>query len=469
MGKKVLLINPGSSIRLYSNSKILIPTSPSLTLGTLAAPLIENNHEVEALDLVLYDDYKGEVLSKIKKFQPDIIGLTFMTPAYSEAKEIIETIKNYDQSLTCIGGGPHATFDPKETLSKMGFDITVYGEGDYVLPEILASKSLNGIKGICFRKGGKEGGKIVTTPPRPLLPDLDKLPFPDWSLFDISKYHSPKSLTRRSKVGLYETSRGCPFGCVYCNKNIFGRTFRAKSPKRVVDEVEYMHNAGFEEFHPQDDGFTTDLGRAKKICDLMVERGIIYPWIFGNGIRVDRVDKELLLKAKKAGCYRVAYGVESGNQEIINNIKKGITVDQVRQAVKIAKEAKMEVATYFMIGLPGETKENIEESIRLAVELDTDYSRTSILVPYPSTEIWETWKREGIIKNTNWEHFDFHKVSNIYEHPNLSPEELQFYYDKFYKKFYLRPSYMVKRAVHAIRHGHVREDIQYFLRSYILP
>jgi len=242
-----------------------------------------------------------------------------------------------------------------------------------------------------------------------------------------------------------ETSRGCVFGCTYCNKTVFGRTFRAKSAPRVLDEMEYMLEQGFAEIHIMDDGFTTDLKRAKAICDLIVERGLQFPWALHNGIRVDRVDQEFLEKARKAGCYVVTFGIETGDPEILKRIQKGTTLDQARQAIQWAKEAGLETLTYFMIGLPGETEESMKRTIDFALELDATYSKVSILLPLPGTPLFQEFQEKGYLKSKEWAFYNQHDPSQVYEHPNLSWDKILHYYNLFYRRYYLRPSFICRR------------------------
>jgi len=256
-------------------------------------------------------------------------------------------------------------------------------------------------------------------------------------------------------------SRGCIFGCTYCNKSCFGRTFRVKSPKRVVKEFIKIKEQGFKEIHLTDDGFTTDIERAKKICDLLIRKKVNINWSTITGIRVDRVDLELLKKMKKAGCYRVYYGIESGNQEIINNIKKGITLEQVEKAVKWAKLAKLEVAGYFMIGLPGETEETMQDTINFAKKLNLDLAKISITIPLPATEMFNELDKRRLIKTRDWEKFKFYSTpSSIYNHENLSWETIESYYKKFYRAIFLNHNFILKRIKNSIRNKTLIDDIK---------
>ena len=273
-------------------------------------------------------------------------------------------------------------------------------------------------------------------------------------------------VSRYNPAGFIETSRGCVYNCVYCNKTVFGKTFRAKSPRRVVDEMKFMLASGFREIHVIDDGFSTDMNRAKAICDLIISEKLAVTWNLQNGLRVDRVDEELIRKLSEAGCYRVTFGIESGNEQILGNIRKDITLKMARNAVRWAKSCGMEVFGYFMLALPGETVQTMQDTIDLSRSLDFDYAKFTIMIPLPATEIYDAWKKDGYIKNMNWDHFHFHtQASDCYTHPTLDWETIHRYYAKSFRSFYLRPSFIAKRAMKGMRNGDIFSDIYHFVKT----
>jgi radical SAM superfamily enzyme YgiQ (UPF0313 family) len=222
---------------------------------------------------------------------------------------------------------------------------------------------------------------------------------------------------------------------------------------------------GFREIHIIDDVFTTNMKRAKKICDLLIESNVNIGWSPVTGIRVDRVDFELLDKMRQAGCYRVYFGIESGNQEILNKIKKGITLEQVINAVEAAKKAKLEVAGFFMIGLPGDTVETMQETIKFAKSLDLDLVKASITIPFPATEMFNELNEKGLIKTHDWEKFKFYSIpSTIYDHQNLSWATIEKYYLKFYREIYLSPQFIFKRIKSSIVNKTFIDDLKIFIQ-----
>lgn len=439
--------------------KLLVPIYPSLTLATLAATAKSGGHEVEILDLLVSNSPMEELKEKLAKFDPDVVGITFTTPKFKQMRLIADVVKEHDGNIKVIVGGPHASADPQGTLATPSVDVVVVGEGDYTLVDLLSQdKDLSTIGGIYF-KNGKE---VYQTQKRNPINNLDDLPYPAWEFFDINKYYVPYPYSRRNPVGSIETSRGCPFACVYCNKLIFGRKFRYKSVQRVVDEMECMQNIGFRELHVQDDGFSTDLGHAKAVCDEIKRRKLDILWNLPNGIRVDRVDKELMEKLYESGCYRVTFGVESGDPVVLKEINKKINLDQVKLAFKWAREAGLETHAAFMLGLPGQTEESIQKTIDFAKKLDPDYAKFNITIPLPGTVLYNSWKENNYIISDTWEDFGFHKVNKIYNHPNLSWETIEKYYHKSYREFYLRPSYIIRRFWKSLMAGNLISDLKVF-------
>lgn len=461
---RVLLIDPPGTARVYSTSKIkaATPVVPSISLATLAGALLKEGYkDVKILDLNLSHDIDKDVEQTINEYRPNFAGISFVTPLFYSARDLCEKIKKINPGTILIGGGVHSTTLPKETLEKSQFDIVVIGEGEETIIELVAGKNWSEIKGIAYKKDGK----VFINSPRLLIENLDDLPFPAWHLYDVDKYFSSYLNSRKNPVGPIETSRGCTFGCCFCNKTVFGRYFRAKSAQRVIEEIERMLKLGFKELHVWDDNFSTDMERAKSVCDLIIKKGLKFPWNIFNGLRVDRIDEELALKLKKAGCYRTSIGIESGNQDVLNEVGKNITLDKVRNAVALIKKAKIEVLGFFILGLPGETEETMRDTISFAKELKLDFAKTGILAPFPGTLVYEKWKKEGRILSHNWSDYIFHATGNLtYNHPSLSPETIWKYYNKFYRKLYLSPSFIWKRFIKGITRGWLFKDIYYFLK-----
>jgi len=450
-------------MKVFEKTKVAVavPHMPSLSLAVLAPLLLESGHEVEILDLGMSANPIKDLVRALKLFSPDYVGVTFSTPLFYQMKEIVNKVKSYDKKIVTIGGGPHVSALPKQTLQDSRLDIGVVGEGEFSLLDVVSGKPLKSINGLCFKKDKK----IFLNPVREPIKNLDDSPFPAWNLFEIKKYKTPGLTSRKNPVGPIETSRGCPFGCMYCSKSVFGRTFRAKSVKRIVDEIEYMLDCGFKEIHVMDDGFSNDMKRAKDICDEIVRRGLKFPWNLINGIRVDRVDRELFTKMKKAGCYRVSFGIESGEQKILNEINKGTNLNQIKTVFRLAEKAGIETLAFFMIALPGDTEESIKKTIRFAKELEPDIIKVSITMPFPGTPLFYNWNKMGLIKTKDWSRYYYHTPDAVYNHPNLGWKTIYKYYNLFYREVYLNPEFITRKFLKDLKNGRIFFDIFYFLKT----
>jgi radical SAM superfamily enzyme YgiQ (UPF0313 family) len=296
---------------------------------------------------------------------------------------------------------------------------------------------------------------------------MDELPMPALGLFDSRNYTCPRVIARNNPVGPIEISRGCVFNCSFCNKTVHGREFRVKSPARVIDEIFALKGLGYREFHVLDDQFTTDIDKAKEICREIIKRGVNMTWNLRTGVRVDRVDQEFLDLAKKAGCYQVGVGFESGNQDLLDAIGKGARVEQASRAAEMIKKAGLEAVGFFMLGLPGETIDTMEETIRFAVNLGLDYAKATILVPFPGTRIYDEFEKAGLIKTRDWSRYNFHDAREIYGHPTLSWDYLNRYYALFHRRFYLRYNYLMRRFWTSLRQGRLLFDLYYGYQTFL--
>lgn len=429
----IILVNPPVQAREYM--------SPPIGLAYLAAMLEEHKHKVEILDataLGLTHDGIGERVGRCK---PDFVGISAMTPSFSAAIETAKAVRKISDAKIILGG-PHATLIGKKLLEECEqFDALVVGEGEYAMLEIADKRSFEGVAGVAYRKGKR----IVSNKPREPVQDLDKLPFP-------ARHLLPQHLYRHPAVSRYPfttmaTSRGCPYNCIYCCKAVTGSRYRARSPENVVAEIEHLvRDYGIKEIIMHDDIFTLDSTRTEGICDLLIGKGLDVTWKCET--RVDRVDKGLLSKMKAAGCTNISYGVESGNQRILDNLRKRITLDQIRKAFRWTHEAGIGTLAYMIIGSPGETKETIEETIRFAIELDPDYVQFSIMTPFPNTDLFRLGERTGMLKKKAWDGYLFFGkgAEPVFVPEGLTAVDLKKALSEAYKRFYLRPAYVWKMA-----------------------
>ncbi|GAF69401.1 unnamed protein product, partial [marine sediment metagenome] len=363
----------------------------------------------------------GQTSQKILSLGPDIVGLSVGTVAVNNSIRIAKRLKSSNPDVVTVAGGPHPTVLPDEFFEG-GFDFVVRGEGERTIVDLIScvqgKKRIEDIPGLSYRSQNS----IIHNKPRQMLKDLNTLPVPAWHLFPIERFRSDFKKTDRSLPIL--TSRGCPSRCTFCYKELFGNRFRVRSPRHVIQEIiQLKHQFDINEFSIMDDSFTSIPKRAIEICNLLVEENVNLPWSLPSGIRVDSVSEELIDALKRSGCYRVGFGVETGDPYIMQSIKKDVTIDQVRRAVEMAKTAGLITMCYFMIGNLQETEKQVDKSIAFAIELDPDFVQFGIATPYPGTQMYKTLEKEGRITSYNWDDYDsFNPNKMVFRHENLTPE-----------------------------------------------
>ncbi|MFH1445136.1 MAG: radical SAM protein [Nanoarchaeota archaeon] len=453
---KIVLVNPPiTDAERFSKDfealKEVKTITPPLGLCYLAGMLEKNGFNVEIIDAMLHCGIHNwsfeRLINEIAKRKPDIVCITATTVTIQTAAKIAKNLKGFENGVKIIVGGPHVSVIPEMTMKEFPeFDIGVIGEGEFTLLELVRQmereKPLDDVSGIIFRKCNK----LVKTNARPLTNDIDNIPFPARHLlYDISLYkHTPGLYKRVPHIHMI-TSRGCPFRCVFCASNaIFGKTSRFHSTDYVMSEIKHViekHRA--KELVLYDDMFTVNHKRVEEICNAIIKEKLDIVW--SSQGRVNSVNKELLALMKKAGCWSISYGIESGDQEILNLMKKGITLDQVKKAVKWSKELDMYVRGFFMLGNAGETKETIEKTINFASSLNLDLSQFSITTPFPGTELWETAKQYGEFKYKDWS--DFNTMAPLFVPNGLTADYLVSKTSEAFRRCHLKPKYILKRML----------------------
>ncbi len=416
---------------------------PSLGLGYIAAVLEKAGYSINYFDMDADDLNLRDLLSRLKKAPPKIVGITCDLITFHTAKKIASAIKREFSDTYLIVGGPHTPIYEKELLINSEFDASVRGEGENTIIELVDAlskgQSLKQIKGISF----KENGIIYVNENRPLIKKLDEIPFPARHLMPINKYYSV--VARKRKFTTILASRGCPFHCIYCLEQ---GPLRLRSPRNIVDEIELAVNEyGITEFFFQDSTFTMNIKHIENVCKEILKRKLNIIWECRT--RVDRVNLNLLRWMKAAGCNRIHYGIEAGNPRILKILNKKITLEQTIKAVKWTKEAGIEILTYFMIGSPGENLRTIEDTIQFAKKLETDFALFTITTPGPGTPIYENALKEGFFKKDHWKDYI---LGNIQELPRLAfiteeydREALTNLLKRAYFQFYFRPRTILKR------------------------
>ncbi len=415
---------------------------PPIGLAYLAATIKQfPAANVTLWDAIAQKKKPEDFVAEVTQWQPDLLIATIGTSTYRFNAEILKKIQARLPQTTIVGVGAHVTALPEETLLDGIVDYVIRGEPEYTTLDILeflaGKKEIQGIAGVSYRRNGK----IHHNQARPLIEDLDSLPFPAWDLLE-TEYAPPFS--RKPPFCLLITSRGCPYNCVYCASRVYyGSRWRARSVASVLQEIEQgISLYGYTNFGFWDDTFTISRERVIQLCQEIVARQFNINWICLS--RADTVDPEMLSWMAKAGCYQIQYGVETGIQAHLDSLDKGITLESIKQAFRWSCELGIETAAFFMLGHWEETEETLEQTWRFVLELDPDYVSFNILTPYPGTPLYDKVSRHF---KGHWEYFDaMHAVLE----PKISADYLERFLERCYRRFYFRPSYLA-RSISRIR------------------
>ena len=417
-------------------------------LGTLyvAAVLQRAGHEVKFCNgaFMTHD----EILRDIQRFRPEFIGIYSTTFGWKKAKKTANDLKRiFNRQIFICTGGPYPIAMQEHCLEDAGecLDAVVTGEGEFSVLEIVerlqVGKSLDRVQGVIYR----EGGRIIKNPPRPLITDLDSVPFPARELLgDANLYIPPPATYRRKPVAVLMTSRGCNRRCIYCfqiDKERKGG-IRYRGVENVLNEIEHCIRQGYREIKFIDDTLAADYDRAMQIAREIKTRGLDFTW-FASAC-VNQVDKPLLEAFKDAGCWAILFGAESGVQKNLNAIKKGITLEQTKKAVKAAKDVGLKVSTPFMFGIPGETFEEGLKTIEFAIDLNPDIANFHAITPFPGTYLYDNLDKYGTISD---ELTDFTYQGAAFIPNTMTRDELLKLRQIAFKRFYSRPSFIIKKVL----------------------
>ncbi|MEW6607494.1 MAG: radical SAM protein [bacterium] len=413
-------------------------------LAYATAVLEEAREAVELYDFPAMNWDKTKLGQLIKDKQPQFVILDSTTPSIYSDIECARIAKQESQAKV-IMVGTHATALPEQTLqeAKGSIDVIALGEYDYTVRDIVKNwNNLKSIPGICYL----DKGDFKTTPPRPLISDLDELPFPAWHHLNIMKYFDAGRLYPYIDI---IAGRGCPYQCTFClwPQLMYGHKYRLRSAKNVVDEIEHCLKLFPQlkqgEFFFEDDTFTVNKERAFAICEEIKKRGLKITW--SVNARPDIYDLELFKTMKNSGCRELLVGFESGDQEILNRMKKGLRVEDSVQFMRVAKESRLEIHGCFVFGMPGETKESMEKTLNFALKLGLTTIQFAGAVPFPGTEYYNFCQSQGLLKAKLWtDWLSEGEQSTVVDYPGLTSKEINDYVDKGLKSFYFRPGYMWK-------------------------
>ncbi len=430
---KITLVNPPYPPSVHSH-----PPFIPLGLAYLGAVAEKAGHQVTVIDCQAEKLNYETFQSRIAKTPSDVIGVTATTLLYKSAMQIITVAKQTQPQAVTVLGGSHGTFWDENALHEYPtLDVVVRREGEETLIELAeklqSQSSLSSVLGVTYR----DGDKVVRNQDRPFIENLDALPFPAHHLMPL------ESLKHNGKIIFpLVSSRGCVFWCDFCSTvRMFGRGYRMRSAKNVVDEMQLVHDKyGVDQVTFYDDAFSVDRSRVVKICEELHARKLEMKWDCGT--RVDMVDRELMKTMRDAGCFAVWLGVESGSEAILGAMNKSIKLDQTRLAYKTAHQLGLMTIANVVLGFPGETEHTAKETIHFVKELSPDDVGFYVATPYPGTPMYEQVKKNGWLRVTDFDKYD--TAGPTFETPTMTMEKLAQLRYKAYQDFYLRPSYVIK-------------------------
>jgi anaerobic magnesium-protoporphyrin IX monomethyl ester cyclase len=434
MKPHVTLVNPTAPVDAAMHMPFAL-----LGLGYLAAVLEKNNYQVDVIDCQMLKLSLEDFRREISKRQPDIVGVTSSTLTYKSALKLVKIAKEACPNCITVVGGSHVTFwDDKALEECPEIDIVIRREGENTLLELVqrieAGKSYHDVLGTTCRKDGK----TVRNPDRPYIEDLDSLPFPARHLWPMER------LREYEDILYLATSRGCVYWCEFCTTvRMHGRKYRMRSPKNVVDELEFLHKTyGAKKFTFCDDAFTVDQPRTEALCSEILQRGLKIEW--NCGTRVDMITKDLLMKMKEAGCISVWFGVESGTQQVLDAMKKGITPELTIKVLGWVRELGLKPVPNVILGFPGETKKSAWKTIKFVEKIAPDaVGFYNVATPFPGTPMYDLVKEKGWLRVTDFDMYD--TTHPIFETPYLSMKDLGKLREGAFHHYYLRRAFIFEK------------------------
>ena len=412
------------------------------------------------------------IKSEILRLRPDIVGITATTPLMNQLRDISILCKDISKDILVVGGGAHISGMPLESMSESLLDIAVAGEGDVTFGEVCDGHDPKGIPGLWYR--GPDGS-AVHTGARPIIDDLDSLAMPAWHLYDPDEYRNRISriLVRSPPGTIAEFSRGCVFKCDFCaSKMTMALGYRKKSPERCAEEVRHLYRLGWREFMLADDIFTSDAAWATDVCEAITRTGLPITWTCNNGIRVESADDRLFRAMSKSGCYRVSFGFESGNDEVLKAFGKGgrASLEQGRVAVRKARASGIDTNGFFLFGLSADTHESLGDTIEFARTLELDTMVFGIAIPFPGTKMFNDYIREGLVRSFNWDDYHARTAVNLFAHRRLTHDDIQLHLKPAHREAILaNPAFLIRRIRRGFRTGEFFWDLYYGAKYVFAP
>jgi len=413
---------------------------PSLSLAYVGGIIENQGVALQFIDANALQMTLEEVIHRVKKFQPDLIGYTITTYLFYQTLDWVKAIRNATGAPSILGG-VHMGIYPKETFTHEEIDFGVVGEAEETLPEFINAynngQDLGDVKGLIWRKNGN----VIVNKPRDLFLDVNNSPLPCRHHLPNSAYYS--FISQFKNFTPIITSRGCPFRCIFCEQG--GLKFRPRLPENVADEIEECYQVyKVRELDFFDSSFTVQKGRVINICEELIKRRL--PGLFwAIRSRVDLVDQDMLVALKAAGCKRIYYGIESGDPNILKTLRKQVDIERIKDVIHKTNKVGIDTFGYFMVGSPGETEDTIEQSVKFAIDLKLDYAQFSKVTPMPATELYSMLKKEK--GRDFWQEYILDQSKDIYlprPGTDLTEDEIQAFTRKAYVRFYFRFRYIMK-------------------------
>lgn len=440
MGPNILLIHPKLERSYFAEIRL-----PPLGLAYLAGALREAGYNrVRLLDANLSKDPRVDIDEALTLDPPDIVGLSLTTPLFKTALDLSRTIKARRPQTRIIFGGVHPTLFPGDVAGQESVDYAVFGEGERTIVELVRTveqgSEPGGIPGVAFR----QNGRVVVNSGRPLIADLDDLPLPAYDLLPIRRYSNPQA--SHAPLGMMLTSRGCPFQCIFCDNHVvLGKKYRAYSAPRMIEELRILvHRFGVKEIMFKESDFALDRERVHTFCELLLREPKKVFWSC-NG-HIGKMDSALLREMRRAGCRLIQYGVESGEQRVLDTLKKGITIAQVVETFRLTRQAGIRTVANIMIGNPGDTRESIARTIGLAKSVKADFANIQFCAPFPGTELHRLAVQNGWLLPDR-DPLRLRTDSCSMNATDIPTPELEGMLKRAYRSFYLRPAYVWRRVV----------------------
>ena len=446
----VLLTVPFYADRISKVAQTTV--GPPLGLAYLAAMLKKDGRSVSILDANAKRMGDAELCRRIAEAKPDILGLTAVTPTVDQCAGIASKVKEALPDTTILLGGPHATAAPKKTLEKFdAFDLLVKGEAEFRISQIIdtinSGKNFENLEGVAYRD---ENGQIIDVAEDHETVNVGEIPLPARHLLPMHLYTGPDG----GRLTTMAATRGCPAKCTYCLvPKLFGRKLRARDPKNVAGEMsECLKRYDTVNFNFIDDTFTFNKKWVYGLCDAIRQAGLHEKIRWLCLTRADMIDRDLLVAMKAAGCFKIEFGIESGDEELLQKIKKGITAKQSVEAFRMAREVGLETLGFVIIFSPDETRESLEKTRRLIFKADPDTLQMSFCTPFPGTNVEKEIKEKGFAISEDWSRFVF-LTQPVYEHPSFSYDEMIAWQTRMLRAFYFRPRTVFRLLASTFRKG----------------